>query len=199
MPIEVLSKAQRNALSDAVADCGLPMSDFSYHTIPSFNNSATDEAWIKHVPTDSRFAMFPERDSSLFTCSSRVGDDPTVSMDYRMNFTEVSVQIRNWARTIAAWINDPDLWTLAKSGTPIPGELSPDSSNTPFTADEQAAISAQLREIKEAVKKTYELTAEQSAKLDEKFEEAEKASRRMGRKDWASYSVVPFSLSSSLT
>jgi hypothetical protein len=188
MPVEVLSKAQRNALFDAVADCGLPMSDFSYLALPSSKQSATDEAWIKHVPSDSRFAMFPERDSSLFKCNSRIGDDPTVPLDYRMNFTEVLAHVRSWGVEVADWINAPDLWELARSGNAfIPGERSPDSENTPFTLDEQAAISAQLREIREAVKKTYELTAEQSKHVDEKFEEAEKASGRMGRKDWGMF------------
>jgi tetrahydromethanopterin S-methyltransferase subunit G len=62
--------------------------------------------------------------------------------------------------------------------------LSPDSVNIPFSPDEQAEVSARLKEIAKSIKKVYKLTAEQSAKLDEKFEEAEKASRRMGRKDW---------------
>jgi hypothetical protein len=185
VPIEVLSKAQRNALFDAVADCGLPVTDSSYHTLPSFNNSATDEAWIKHVPSDSRFAMFPERDSSLFRCNSRVGDDPTVSLDYRMNFTEVVAHVRGWGLEVADWIDAPDFWETVRSGNAIiPGELSHYSDNAPFTPDEQAAISDELREIRDAVKKIRDLTAEQSKQIDDKFEEAEKASRRMGRKDW---------------
>ena len=82
-------------------------------------------------------------------------------------------------------MDTPDLWELSRSGGGlILGELTPDSANTPFTPDEQTAISAQLKAIADSIKNTYELTAEQSAKLDEKFDEAEKASRRMGRKDW---------------
>jgi hypothetical protein len=69
----------------------------------------------------------------------------------------------------------------------MPGELSPNSDNAPFNPGEQALISIQLKEIKEAVKKACALTNEQSKHIDEKFEEAEKASHRMGRKDWGMF------------
>jgi hypothetical protein len=46
------------------------------------------------------------------------------------------------------------------------------------------AITGQLAAIKEQIKKTYDLTAEQESKIDARFEEAEKASERLGRKDW---------------
>ena len=78
----------------------------------------------------------------------------------------------------------PDLWENPPGPGSIPGELIPESGNTPFSEEEQKAISVQLKLVAEIIKKTYELTVEQSAEIDKKFEEAEKASRRMGRKDW---------------
>jgi hypothetical protein len=69
-----------------------------------------------------------------------------------------------------------DLWELSRSGGGlILGELTPDSANTPFAPDEQAEVSAQLKEIAESVKKAYKLTAEQSTEIDKKFKEAEQA------------------------
>ena len=101
-----------------------------------------------------------------------------------MKFQTLLGEVRRWGNDVAEWIATPDLWESMADASSIPGELSPESDNTAFTAEEQKAISGQLKAIAEAVKKDYDLTAEQSAKLDEKFEEAEKASRRMGRKDW---------------
>jgi hypothetical protein len=115
----------------------------------------------------------------------RVGDQSSpVFFDSARNFDDLSGKIAAWAKDIIKWVDTPDLWKSMPDPAAIPGELTPDSPNTPFSPDEQAAISAQLKEIKEAVKQTYQLTAEQSAELDKKFDEAEKASRRMGRKDW---------------
>jgi hypothetical protein len=182
--VEALPKAQRNALFEAVAASGLPVSDFSLKAVSSFFPDAPKEALITHVPSGSEFQIFPERDSSFFTCCSQIVDDPLVSLNYRMNFGEVASHVLGWGRELAEWLNSADLWKSVPEAAAIPGELTPESDNTQFTPEEQKVISDQLKAIAETVKKDYDLTAEQSAKLDEKFEEAEKASRRMGRKDW---------------
>lgn len=182
--MEILSKAERNLLFEMVAASRLPVGDFSYRGIPAFPQNAGDEAWITHVPSGSQFKIFPERDSSTFTCCSQIGDDPLVSMDRRMNFQEIFVEVGRWSTALANWLETPDLWKSMADAAVIPGELVPESDNTPFTPEEQRVISGQLKAIAETIKKDYDLTAEQSVKLDEKFEEAEKASRRMGRKDW---------------
>ena len=125
----------------------------------------------------------------LFNVDGKVGDEllcdlvdlPTSELD----IDGTATLLREWANLASQWASTPDLWGSNRSGdSHVPGESTPDSVNDPFTLDEQAAISVRLKAIAESVKKDYDLTVEQSAKLDEKFEEAEKASRRMGRKDW---------------
>jgi hypothetical protein len=103
------------------------------------------------------------------------------------DFADIADAVRTWGHEISEWMQAPDLWKSMPDPSGILGQLIPDAPNTPFTPDEQTAISAQLKEIREAVKRTYELTAEQSIHIDEKFEEAEKASRRMGSKDWGMF------------
>ena len=41
-----------------------------------------------------------------------------------------------------------------------------------------------MKEIKGYVRKTYSLSAEQFSHVEARLDEAERASRRMGRKDW---------------
>jgi len=41
-----------------------------------------------------------------------------------------------------------------------------------------------LDEIKELVRKPFELTANQLAAIDQRLNDAEEASKRLGRKDW---------------
>jgi hypothetical protein len=65
--------------------------------------------------------------------------------------------------------------------------LSGESSNTPFTLDEQRQIAAQLKAIKEQLRDRFELTDEQITRIDEKLDEVVEASKRMGRKDWLVY------------
>jgi hypothetical protein len=132
--------------------------------------------------------VFVADNRNLVRVQNSIGYDPGRETTVLDDPSAINAQIVKWASDVRKRADTPDLWELGRSGNAvIPGERSPDSGNTPFTLDEQAAISVQLREIKEAVKKTYELTAEQSKHIDEKFEEAEKASRRMSRKDWGMF------------
>ena len=76
--------------------------------------------------------------------------------------------------------------------TPIGSVDGQTGENTPFTPAELAEIANQLRAIRDSVRTNYELSAEQFAVIDERLEEAEEASTRLGRKDWKSvfYGIV---------
>jgi hypothetical protein len=171
----VLSKTRRNQVFSVIATSRIDVSGCS------FSNEETP-ATLKHLESESEFRILRGREYGVW---SRIGDEPISNASVSMHkFDDVLVVIANWADKVADWIDVPDLWEESLSQGYIPGELSPDSANTQFTPDEQGVVSTELKAVAESIKKTYELTAEQSAKLDEKFEEAEKASRRMGRKDW---------------
>ncbi len=77
-----------------------------------------------------------------------------------------------------------DLWTV-KLGPSLLDNGDQSVENTPFTTREQAQISRQLREIKNYLKTTRSLTEDQLTRVDERLDEADRASNRMGRKDWA--------------
>ncbi len=56
--------------------------------------------------------------------------------------------------------------------------------NTSFSDDERAKIASQLRVIRDELGGRGELTAVQLGNIDARLDDAEKASRRLGRKDW---------------
>ncbi len=60
------------------------------------------------------------------------------------------------------------------------------AGNTPFTPAESAEIAKQLRAIRQSVRMNYQLSADQLSAIDQRMQEAEDASRRLGRKDWKS-------------
>jgi hypothetical protein len=79
----------------------------------------------------------------------------------------------------------PDLWKeLKRSKDFLGGQPEQDVENTPFTEAEQVEISGQIALIREYIKTAHELTSEQIAQVESKLDEAEGASRRVGRKDW---------------
>jgi hypothetical protein len=193
--MEILAKSQRNALWRALEVAGLCLGDFSYSPLPW-----EDEAKISHTPSRSIFLICRKGDRFSFT--SQVGNDPAAPLTSTKDFENIVEWVGVWGSEASEWMETPDLWKSVPDAAIVPGDLTPESDNSQFTPDEQAAISTRMREIREAVKKTYELTAEQSAKLDEKFEDAEKASRRMGRKDWGMFfggAVLSLILSDAIT
>jgi hypothetical protein len=56
--------------------------------------------------------------------------------------------------------------------------------NTPFTASEQAAISAQIEDVKAYIKTTYQLTSEQISRVEAMLDHAKEASSRISGKEW---------------
>jgi hypothetical protein len=82
-------------------------------------------------------------------------------------------------------VSAPDLWTgLGKTREFIEDGQRSSFGNTPFTLDEEAAVSAQLRAIKTHIRETYSPTTDQMSHIEARLDAAEEASRRIGRKDW---------------
>lgn len=175
----VLSKDQRNQLYLAIASSKLNPADCEFKQIKNLAEC------IVHPSSDSEFVVEPSRSSESYLVATRTAADVYLDRANRYDdFNDLVSAAKGWADAVAKWIDAPEFWENPPSREVVPGELIPESDNTPFTSEEQKAISDQLKAIAESVKKNCDLTAEQSAKLDEKFDEAEKASRRMGRKDW---------------
>lgn len=94
-------------------------------------------------------------------------------------------KVLDWASEWCSQVKEPNLWAdLEQVRETLIAAQDEDSENTPFTPQEQAEISAQLREIKEYIRVTYSLSSEQLSHVEARFDEAERASRRIGRKDW---------------
>lgn len=178
-----LTKALRNEIFEAVVAGGLNVAECELHYEGS---SYKDRFVVEHVPTKSWIqAKVVGSTQTLYECKQRVGTDPAqVLTDSPVSWAFALQNIARWAKVVIAWEGAPDLWELRHNWEFLSGQQSGDSANTPFTEEELEAISAQLAAIKESVKKIVKLTAEQEAKIDVRFDEAEKASKRIGRKDW---------------
>jgi hypothetical protein len=99
----------------------------------------------------------------------------------RRKWDQVLELAQEWAEEVKA----PDLWNdLLHGQNRFTNAQYEDLGNTLFTPDEQADISAQLQEIKEYVRATYSLSSEHMSRVEARLDEAEEASRRIGRKDW---------------
>jgi len=181
-----LTKAQRNDIFRAVAAGRLDPA----HCQMTVEKRGFD---IRHDATGSLFivvdrgffaALLPGANAKgTYGVSIGIGRDPSTASAVH-GFSGVLEALQSWAEAVVDWMATPDLWELGHNWKFLGEQQYEDSMNVPFSPEEQDAISSQFAAIRESVKKSYALTAEQEAKIDARFDEAEKAAKRLGRKDW---------------
>jgi hypothetical protein len=197
----VLTKKQRNQLFTAVAESGINAAEFDLRVndvehfvdLPSLlqRGEALDDDWfivIVHIPSESKFKIYQisrlQIEAPTFFAWWKVGTDPSQPA-YRLEWPNVLNMAAIWASDIKDYFGTPDLWEEMFAQRELLAEASSERlENTPFTTAEQTTISAQLNEIKSYVKENLSLTREQFAEVEARIDEAEAASRRVGRKDW---------------
>lgn len=147
--MEILPKAQRNALLHAVTESGLQADDFSYESKMHGRVWPRAEIVIRHRPTESRFHLFRHRrDDRHWTIVWGVGDDPLTAWSKddapagpspndpptvpKLDFDLVLEKANDWGGKVAEWTKSPDVWEPILGNNAIPGSLNPDSDNTPL-------------------------------------------------------------------
>lgn len=181
-----LAKEQRNQIFLAVA-AGRLDPDTCKMDHRQYDTGFT----ISHSPTGSSFAALAEDGSYRYLL--RIANDPVdLSWHDGNSWPALLDAIRLWSHDVANWAETPDLWMLRHDWKSFVSSYHEEASNSRFTQDEQDVISIQLSAIRDSVKKNYELTKAQLEKLDEKFEELRKDSKRLGRKDWKNIVIAGF-------
>jgi hypothetical protein len=168
-------KWQRNAIFDAVVAGKLD---------PRRCNFEYGDAGVRltHVASESYFLL--EGDPGHYTATAVVGEGPGWPTE-TFSWTKVEERVQRWAEEVKRDVDTPDLWAeLQHEREILTGARYADIENTPFTADEQAQITDQIRQIKELVKKTYSLTEAQMRSLEAKLDYIDAAAGHVGRKDW---------------
>lgn len=200
-----LTKAQRNDLYRSIEEGGLDpaqcrLEEDPYKPSTSVPSGRKRSRQIRTVPPffpkeEVRIVRITHLQSrSIFSIeisgAERHGYKGTIADKERQRsldggWENLTESARHWAEDVKGEFVDPDLWAeLRRRREFLTGDQHPDSANTPFTRSEQAEITEQLQKIKEYVKEAYSLSIEQREHTERRFDEAEDASRRVGRKDW---------------
>jgi hypothetical protein len=163
------------ALRDRLSGESLPLAE-----------QRTQDAYVRHEASGSSFSF---RDDSR-----RVGDyvaSMTVGHAFLREcspctWKQLMENLYEWAKEVRYEIDTPDLWAEVRRVPEILAAVQDTrATNAPFTPVEQAQISNQLDEVKQLVREQYELTDDQLAVIDQRLDQADEASKRLGRRDWA--------------
>lgn len=98
---------------------------------------------------------------------------------------------------LALWLSEVkrdlvtlDLWADQQQNQEIlAAATTEDAENTPFTVAEQAEIADRIREIRDYVTRTYDLSQDQVRALETRLDSIRDAAGRLGRLDWFTYVV----------
>lgn len=171
-----LTKHQRNELFQLLDENGVDPADCDLDT--------SEGGLIVHLPTESTFRLFVEPHEYQFQWIVVDGPDSGAEVATEA-WSTVLEEFKQWAEAVQYVADVPDFWEeFRQAPEALTAAQSTGASNTPFTPDEQAEISNRLDAVKQLVRKQFELTAEQLSAVDQRLDDAEEASKRLGRKDW---------------
>jgi hypothetical protein len=176
----LLTKRQGNELFERISAKGLVPEEFQLQD----NGRQAD---LHHRASHSVFNIWrPNRENlDRYNVKMIVGDADWRFRD-SVDWTVALEGLGPWLTEVEYEASTPDLWAeLQRVPEILAAAQSDDASNAPFTADEQAEISARIDQVKGVVRRENpELTAGQLAAIEQGLDEVKKASTRVGRKDW---------------
>jgi len=177
----LFTKRQRNQIFERLASAGVdPQSCTLADPLSTWRSFY---AVIRHEPSLSEFKIKADKPGT-YVAFIRVGDTDQ-GRSPQVNWDALIASLDTWAQEVAYEIEKPDLWTELRQVPHILAGQSADASNEPFTAEEQAQITARIDQAKEAVRKENpELTVEQMSAIERTLDEVKEATTRVRRKDW---------------
>jgi hypothetical protein len=171
----LLEKLQSNALFEAIVAGGLDPKQCSLGIHGRFGKYPR----VTHLPSQSYFQIGSSAPEG-YVMYRLVAGGPRKTLESK-TWDGVLERFTKWVKEVKM----PDFWADLSPGQEFPTDAQYDDlANTPFTPDEQTEITEQLQAIKKSVKEAFSLTTEQMARVEARLDEADRASKRIGRKDW---------------
>jgi transposase len=202
-----LSKLYTNQLFKSLELGEVPITDFEltqlsvkflFYRFPL--SSATVRLWpvttVVHPDTRSIYAIARVSERGFVVrrgCNLVEPEDTFLSGIRSMYATRVSWRaavksFRKWSERVAKAAGKgtgPDLWKqFNQSREFFENQTKEGAGNSHFTSIEQVEISVRIKQAKEYIHNSSELTDEQFSRIATRLEYIEEASKRIGRKDW---------------
>jgi hypothetical protein len=187
-----LTVRQKNDVFDAIRDYGLDPREFVWLeqltevTQVGPGHEPYTVQVLAHAPTGYWFQFdVDDRRGSLWAIYVP-GPTGARTREKAVMWESAIEYVREWLQAVAADHAALDLWAELDRMKELPPVVSGREPNTPFTAHEQAEITAKLGELKEYLRATHqrELGAEQLDALEARLDYLDGAASRMGRIDW---------------
>lgn len=187
-----LLQSQKNEVFLAVKESGLDPASFVWDRWESDNDENAIVSALVHQPTRYWFKFDMGDEGHL--CAFSPAEDTLRGGEYPGNWNKEMSYVRKWLTYLKREAQAPDLWTMLSGDNTLSEAASPELSddNAPFSVQERRRVENSLAEIRSLLIASTNLSDEMLGHVDARLEYLNKASERLGRKDWlnVAFSVI---------
>jgi hypothetical protein len=174
----ILTRRQTNYLFERIETYGQDPADFQLQD----RGSAVD---LVHTASKSTCSIWRWDQDGLAVLNAKMtlGNAELLYM-VSEPFAAILGQLGTWLAEVEYEATTPDKWAeLRDADRVLELAQQANASNDPFTADEQAEVSARVAEARQLAEK-LDLNEQQLEAIKQRLDYADKARERLGRKDW---------------
>jgi hypothetical protein len=138
---------------------------------------------LVHPPTDSKLNFDYDVNRNSHGVAYTPGEQSPWDEAYLLDWPSVLFWVERWLKNVERERSTPNLWEMLEQSRELLAayEETGDETNTPFSAEEQQQIAAQLNEIQALLVSQH---GADPATLERGIEELKEASKRSGRREW---------------
>lgn len=146
---------------------------------------------LTHVPTSYYYKFDFDYNGYHYGLWSP-GNDRANDAGRTENWTGQRSSFALWAQYLKREIDEPDLWEELSKEIKLAEVAASDTSNAPFSIEEQQIVVAKLQEVKEYIRSTQELSEEKEEFINKRLTYLEESAKRQGRSDWLHTAIGVF-------
>lgn len=181
-----LLKWQRNEVFEAIQTLGLNPREFEWieREVTRGNNKSRLSPVLVHQPTEYYYAFYEEEDGTHWPVYSPGPESLVLYLNLgTQGWQHKITNINRWLDYLKREVEAPDLWEALSQDLKFIDAAS-DLEDTPFSQQELTYISSALKEIKEYIVSTQNLTSDKLTYIESRLDYLEKSSKRQGRQAW---------------
>ncbi len=185
MQKKLILRTQANDVFNIIQELGLVPSDFEWqeHDSESSDGDYYKVSKLIHKPTGYNFIFDYDYDQHFAIRSP--GKDSVVESRSTDYWSRQLGYASEWLQLLKREIDAPDLWgAIAQESELVEIAIANETSNTPFTNDEQKHLVSQIKEIENYSKASFNLSKEQLKFISLRLDYLKESAKRQGRRDW---------------
>lgn len=183
-------RTQKNDVKLLLEDIGLNLQEFEWNYQQSEISPNCEVEILVHRPTGYYFKFDADMENTDRVSIYTPGIDQVRESGRHGNWNTQTRDIVIWATSLKREVDAPDLWAaIGQERQLLETSSSPETSNAPFSQQEQESISIHVREVGEYLKRVHQISDHNWSYVRPRLDYLVESSARLGRKDWLNIAI----------